>query len=90
MNREHSVVFEIASKYCISDSFVDCISDSFVFCSSSANLGESLGIDVKICLWVITPREEDYVNQGTFYQHLLVMLPKGDVSPAILCYPISI
>ena len=23
-NREHSVVFEIASKYCISDSFVDC------------------------------------------------------------------
>ena len=23
MNREHSVVFEIASKYCISDSFVD-------------------------------------------------------------------
>ena len=22
-NREHSVVFEIASKYCISDSFVD-------------------------------------------------------------------
>ena len=30
MNRDHSVVFEIASKYCISDSFVDydgyCIS----------------------------------------------------------------
>ena len=24
-NREHFVVFEIASKYCISDSFVDCI-----------------------------------------------------------------
>ena len=24
MNRDHSVVFEIASKYCISDSFVDC------------------------------------------------------------------
>ena len=23
MNREHSVIFEIASKYCISDSFVD-------------------------------------------------------------------
>ena len=23
-NRDHSVVFEIASKYCISDSFVDC------------------------------------------------------------------
>ena len=23
MNREHSVVFEIVSKYCISDSFVD-------------------------------------------------------------------
>ena len=23
INREHSVVFEIASKYCISDSFVD-------------------------------------------------------------------
>ena len=22
-NREHSVIFEIASKYCISDSFVD-------------------------------------------------------------------
>ena len=24
MNRDHSVIFEIASKYCISDSFVDC------------------------------------------------------------------
>ena len=24
MNGDHSVVFEIASKYCISDSFVDC------------------------------------------------------------------
>ena len=24
MNRGHSVVFEVASKYCISDSFVDC------------------------------------------------------------------
>ena len=23
MNRNHSVIFEIASKYCISDSFVD-------------------------------------------------------------------
>ena len=25
MNRDHSVVFEIVSKYCISDSFVDCM-----------------------------------------------------------------
>ena len=24
MNRHHSVIFEIAPKYCISDSFVDC------------------------------------------------------------------
>ena len=24
MNRDHSVVFEIASKYCSLDSFVDC------------------------------------------------------------------
>ena len=24
MNREHSVIFEIASKYYISDSFIDC------------------------------------------------------------------
>ena len=24
MNRDHSVVFEIVSKHCISDSFVDC------------------------------------------------------------------
>ena len=23
MNRDHSVIFEIASKYCVSDSFVD-------------------------------------------------------------------
>ena len=23
-NRDHTVIFEIASKYCISDSFVDC------------------------------------------------------------------
>ena len=28
MNRDHSVVFEIASRYCISDSFVDYDSDS--------------------------------------------------------------
>ena len=25
MNRDHSVVFEIVSKYCISDSFVDAV-----------------------------------------------------------------
>ena len=25
MNRDHSVIFEIASKYCISDSSVDCV-----------------------------------------------------------------
>ena len=24
MNRDHSVIFETVSKYCISDSFVDC------------------------------------------------------------------
>ena len=24
MNRDHSIIFEIASKYCILDSFVDC------------------------------------------------------------------
>ena len=24
-NRDHSVIFEIASKYCISDSFADCV-----------------------------------------------------------------
>ena len=24
MNRDHSVIFEISPKYCISDSFVDC------------------------------------------------------------------
>ena len=23
-NRDHSIIFDIASKYCISDSFVDC------------------------------------------------------------------
>jgi len=31
MNRGHSVVFEIASKYCISDSFVDCDGYSISF-----------------------------------------------------------
>ena len=29
MNRDHSIVFEIASKYCISDSFVNCDGYSF-------------------------------------------------------------
>ena len=29
MNRDHSVIFEIASKYCISDSFVDYDGYSF-------------------------------------------------------------
>ena len=23
-NRDHSIIFEVASKYCISESFVDC------------------------------------------------------------------
>ena len=31
MNRDHSVVFEIASKYCISDCFVDHDGYSFSF-----------------------------------------------------------
>ena len=31
MNRDHSVIFEIASKYCISDSFVD--HDGYFFSS---------------------------------------------------------
>ena len=31
MNQEHSVVFEIASKYCNSDSFVDCDGYSHFF-----------------------------------------------------------
>ena len=30
-NRDHSVVFEIAPKYCISDSFVDCYGYSISF-----------------------------------------------------------
>ena len=29
-NRDHSVIFEIASKYCISDSFVDCDGTPFL------------------------------------------------------------
>ena len=29
-NRDHSVVFEIASKYCISDSFVDQMATAFL------------------------------------------------------------
>ena len=31
MNRDHSVIFEIASKYCILDSFVDCEGCSISF-----------------------------------------------------------
>ena len=30
LNRDHSVIFEIASKYCISDSFDDCDGYSIV------------------------------------------------------------
>ena len=30
MNRDHSVVFEIASRYCISDSFVDHMATPFL------------------------------------------------------------
>ena len=29
-NRDHSVIFEIASKYCISDSFVDMMATPFL------------------------------------------------------------
>ena len=31
MNRDHSVVFKIAPKYCISDSFVECEGYSFSY-----------------------------------------------------------
>ena len=30
MNRDHSVIFEIASKYCISDTFVDLMATPFL------------------------------------------------------------
>ena len=30
MNRDHSVIFEIASKYCISDSFIDYEGTAFL------------------------------------------------------------
>ena len=35
MNRDHSVIFEIASKYCISDCFVDYDGYSFFFLRDS-------------------------------------------------------
>ena len=43
MNRDHSVIFEIASKYCISDSFVD--HDGYSI-SSEGFLPEVVGIMV--------------------------------------------
>ena len=43
MNRDHSVVFEIASKYCISDSFVGHDGDSI---SSKGFLPAVIGIMV--------------------------------------------
>ena len=33
MNRDHSVLFEIAPKYCILDSFVDC--EGYSICSKA-------------------------------------------------------
>ena len=39
MNRDHSVAFEIASKYCISDSFVD--HDGYSISSEGKLLGYS-------------------------------------------------
>ena len=33
-NRDHSVVFEIVSKYCISDSFVDYMATPFLLSDS--------------------------------------------------------
>ena len=41
MSRDHSVVFEIASKYCISDSFIDYEGNSI---SSKGFLPEVVGI----------------------------------------------
>ena len=38
MNRDHSVIFEIASKYCISDSFVDHDGTSFLLRDSCPQL----------------------------------------------------
>ena len=35
-NRDHSVIFEVAPKYCILDSFVDCEGYSF-FCGILAH-----------------------------------------------------
>ena len=46
MNRDHSVVFEIGPKYCISDSFVDCERDSI---SSKGFL--STEVDIMV-IWI--------------------------------------
>ena len=43
MNRDHSVIFEIASKYCISDSFVD--HDGY---SISSNRFLPTGVDIML------------------------------------------
>ena len=43
-NRDHSVVFEIASKYCISDSFVDHDGYSRVMCMRFQFPSRSLGV----------------------------------------------
>ena len=42
MNRDHSVIFEIDSKYCISDSFVDY--DSFSISSKATELNSPIPV----------------------------------------------
>ena len=58
MNRDHSVIFEIASKYCISDSFVDRVQN--VECGP---LEEGMANHFSIPCWGIGL---DYHNIGWF------------------------
>ena len=73
-NRDHSVVFEIASKYCISDSFVDYDGYSF---SSKAFLPTVVD---KMVIWV----------KFTYLVHFSLLIPKTSLfSLAISCLTTS-
>ena len=69
MNRDHSAIFETASKYCISDSFVDHYGYSI---PSKGFLSTVVDITV---IWVIHPFQSILVRWFLEYRHSLLPSP---------------
>ena len=68
MNRDHSVIFEIASKYCIPDSLVDYggySTSSKGFLPTVVDIMVIISHAIKVMLKILQARLQQYVNYDT-------------------------